>query len=108
MVYIEINVPAKTEAKIAKFKKVIRRLIWLIIPKANPDFDHKIQLVSKWLLEFEDNSSIPSREIGLDQDGNVIVKMPYKKNYGYWIDNNLKYSDFQRLFKIENIAKKYF
>jgi hypothetical protein len=108
MIYIQVSVPEEAQVEETGFKKVIRRLVGLIIPKANPDFDHKIQLVSTWLLEFEDNSSIPSREIGLDQDRNVIVKMPYKKNYGYWIDNNLTFSDFQRLFKIEHIAKEYF
>jgi hypothetical protein len=69
-----------------------------IIPKANPDFDKEIQNVQQWMLELDVESEIPSREIGMDENENVIMIMPLNDNYGYWTDNNLKIEDFIGLF----------
>lgn len=30
------------------------------------------------------------------QANQVILKMPFKNNYGYWIDNNLVLNDFRK------------
>jgi hypothetical protein len=79
----------------------------LIIPLANPEYDKLIEFVNVWLIEFdEDGDAI--REIGIDENENVILKMPYKENYGYWTDNELKYSDFEQRFKNENITGEWF
>lgn len=83
-------------------------LLKLIIPKGNPDFDKQIDNVEFWLLECEIESGIPEREIGIDKNGNVIVKMPFKDNYGYWTDNNLKFNDFIEKFKATEIEKREF
>ncbi len=72
------------------------------------DFDSQIDLVSTWYLEFENIESIPIREVGLDFENQVILKMPFKKNYGYWTDNLLKYSDFEKQFQITTISKDTF
>jgi hypothetical protein len=45
---------------------------------ANPDFDDIIQHVKYWLIECNTETGIPDREIGLDKDNLVILKMPYK------------------------------
>jgi hypothetical protein len=108
MNYIKI----KSRGGVGKVKMniVIRCILFilkLIIPKANPDYDDKIDLVANWLLEFEDEHSIPEREIGLDANENVIMKMPYKKNYGYWADNNLRLEDFKKTFEVVEITKEY-
>ena len=80
----------------------------LIIPKANPDYENRIALVVYWLLEFKDDQSTPEREIGLDSNENMIMKMPYNNNYGYWVDNNLTIEDFKKSFAVEEITKEYF
>lgn len=108
MIFIKIKDTIKLKKKESKRKRIIQFLLELIIPKANPDFDDKIQLIAFWLLEFTSADSIPQREIGLRNDGEVVVKMPYKENYGYWSDNNLTYHDFQKLFEVEYITKEYF
>ena len=55
-----------------------------------------------------DLGGIPEREIGLDKEGRVILKMPYKDNYGYWTDNNLLLNDFKEHFVVSEIRKDSF
>ncbi|WP_417361533.1 hypothetical protein [Galbibacter sp.] len=88
--------------------KILDKILSFFIPIANPDFEDKIFLVSNWLLEFDNESAIPNREIGLNSESEVILKMPYKKNYGYWIDNSLTYNDFKKKFDYEVIDKEVF
>jgi hypothetical protein len=75
--------------------KVIKTILFFI-PKANPGYDSKMHLVKKWLIEFEekDGELTPWREIGLDADGAPLFAGPNKKNYGFWLDTNMKYKDF--------------
>lgn len=83
-------------------------IVKFITPMANPDFESKINNIPYWLLEFEDDKSFPTREIGIDSNDKVIAKMPYNKNYGYWTDSQLKYQDFRKLFSSEIINENYF
>lgn len=78
------------------------------IPIANPDFESKIDKVSSWLIEFEADSYYPNREIGLNNLDKPIMIMPWKKNYGYWTDNNLVIEDFRLHFNTIDISKKEF
>ena len=89
-------------------KKVLFGILAKIIPKANPDFDNKIKEVQYWLIECDNETGIPEREIGLDKAGQVIIKMPYKDNYGYWTDNNLLLNDFKEHFVVSEISKDSF
>ncbi len=89
-------------------KKAIIGIVSSIIPKANPDFDHKIDFVEDWLVELDNETGIPEREIGMDKDGRIIVKMPFKKNYGYWTDNNLLLDDFKESFSTSEISRDSF
>lgn len=82
-------------------------LISLLIPKANPDFDDKIFSVAEWYLEFDDEAE-PGREIGLDVNGQVIVKMPDERNYGFWLDTCMKLEDFKRQFQLQPISEHEF
>src|SRR5690606_17010831 len=75
------------------------------IPIANPDFENKINEVSSWLIEFEADSYYPNREIGLNNSDKPIMIMPWKKNYGYWTDNNLVIEDFRKHFETTDISK---
>ena len=79
-------------------KKAITGVLTTVIPKTNPDYENQIDNVKSWLVELETDSGIPQREIGLDDEGNTILKMPYKDNYGYWTDNNLLLDDFKKHF----------
>jgi hypothetical protein len=36
------------------------------------------------------------------------MKMPYKKNYGYWTDNNMLLDDFRKHFEVSEITKEEF
>ena len=107
--YIQFEIPNSEEQPkvdgVTKqtLKKIIIGVLSTIIPKANPDFDNKIDFVKSWLLELNSDTGIPEREIGLDKSGLVILKMPFKNNYGYWIDNNLLLKDFKEHFKTSEI-----
>lgn len=73
------------------------RMILFFIPKANPGYDSKMHLVKKWLIEFteEEGGLTPCREIALDTNGKVVFAGPDKTNYGFWLDTNMKYEDFE-------------
>ncbi len=112
--YIQFEAPEdegqKSTDKLSKrvLKKALIRVLTIVIPKANPDFENKIDAVKHWLVELETETGIPQREIGLDDREEVILKMPYKDNRGYWTDNNLLLSDFKKLFEVQEIDKANF
>jgi hypothetical protein len=78
-----------------------------VLPVANPDFEALIHFVDTWLVECRTADGIPWREIGI-KDNTVILKMPFKNNYGYWIDNNLTLDDFRKHFKAVNTSSEFF
>ncbi len=90
------------------FKKILVSGLTKFIPKANPDFDNKIDNVKTWLVECESETGIPTREIGLDNEGRVLFKMPYKNNYGFWTDNNLLLNDFKEILFATEFSKEFF
>ena len=63
------------------------------IDSANPSYRGKYHLIRSWLIEFDEDGS-PWREIGLDADGAIVVAGPSAKDYGFWLDTNMKFSDF--------------
>jgi hypothetical protein len=108
MIYLKIKNNSKIEKQESVLKTIIRKIIELLIPKANPDYENKIDFVVYWLLEFENAENIPVREIGIGINENVLVKMPHLNNYGYWTDNNLTYNDFKSLFNTVDITRNDF
>ena len=88
--------------------KAFEGILTTIIPKANPDFDGKINGVACWLVECDTDSGIPEREIGINNEGHVLLKMPFKNNYGYWTDNDLLLDDFKKHFVVSEISKDIF
>lgn len=112
--YIQFKVPKNEHtyesdgAVKRNIKKAITGILSSIIPKGNPDFENKIELVETWIVEFENETEIPEREIGMDKDGQIIVKMPFKNNYGYWTDNNLLLPDFKEHFETTEINQDSF
>lgn len=109
--YIQFEVPKNENQTSAdgllkrSLKKVIIGVLTTVIPKANPDYENQIDNVKSWLVELEPDTGIPQREIGLDNKGNTILKMPYKDNYGYWTDNNLLLEDFKKHFQVNEIDR---
>ena len=77
-------------------------------PVANPDFEDKFDKVSTWLIEFEGDSYYPNREVGLDISNKPILRMPWKKNYGYWTDSELTIQRFRSNFNSVDIAREEF
>lgn len=78
------------------------------IPKANPDFENLIDDVSEWQLEIDGETGLPDREIGLDVNGQVILIMPWRENYGFWTDNNITVDYFKEHFKVTEITSEEF
>ena len=92
----------------SKKKSLLKRFLSLFIPLANPDYEQDIDLVKYWILEFENKESIPIREIGMSTDKNVLMKMPYKKNYGYWTDNQITHNYFVQNFPYKTVSEDFF
>lgn len=112
--YIQFRAPksairTETESSLkSSVKNFARNILTKVFPVANPDFENKINEVEYWLVECDKVSGIPQREIGLDQQGRVIMKMPFNDNYGYWTDNNLLLDNFKEQFKVSDITKEAF
>ena len=89
---------------------LLRRIIRKISNKflSNPDFEAKLQDVIQWYLEYDEKNNEPWREIGLDSNNQIIVKMPDERNYGFWIDTNLTIEDFKNRFGIQKVTEKEF
>jgi hypothetical protein len=111
---IKFSIP-KTEYQPSKdgfaktaFINIFGGILSRIIPKANPDFDKEIEDVEFWLVECDKETGIVEREIGLDKENQVILKMPFNENYGFWIDNNLLLNDFKNHFEVSEISKESF
>ena len=91
----EKPVPRETLA-LKAVKKAIIKILTLIIPKANPDFEDLLYKVEYWKIEFNKEENNTSREIGFDNKGNSLVAMPLGDNYGYWSDNQLNLEDYEK------------
>jgi hypothetical protein len=109
-IYIQLKVSGSKTQKTPENigKRMVKELLTGDIPIANPDFESKIKNVVFWLIEFENDSYYPNREIGLDSAGNAIMIMPWGKNYGYWTDNNLVIEDFRSHFETTDIKRPEF
>ena len=66
-------------------KKLIRSVLFFI-PAANPDAEPLFPRVKKWFLEVDD-TGVPVREIAVDEEGQVLFRMPDGRNYGFWTDS---------------------
>lgn len=103
MNYLKFNI-SKSNINLSNIQKIIMKTFSYLGLTANPDFENNKDNVRVWLVEF-DEDNVPTREIGIDENNNVILKMPYKKNYGYWTDNELLYNDFINRFSAVKIDR---
>ena len=88
-------------------QKVIIKILNIFIPKGNPDYEDAIDNVAEWKLEFNLKADEAWREIGYDNSGSILMRLPNDRNYGYWTDNNLKLEDYEN-FKPTEITKEDF
>lgn len=88
-------------------ENILGKFLSLLIPKANPDFENNLSLISLWYIEFDDVHNFTNREIGFDKDNNILEVAPYKKNLGIWTDSNLTLQDFNK-WNIEEISSEIF
>lgn len=79
-----------------------------VIPKANPDYDDKIDEVDYWLVEVDDYAETADREIGVNNKEQTIMIMPFGRNYGYWTDNGFELSDFIESLNATMVTPKEF
>jgi hypothetical protein len=112
MLYIKFNrKPLKGNPPLCKKKrtpwgKIVNRIRVMLL--SNPDFEDKIQYVAQWYLEYDEEGHGSWREIGLDINKKVIVKMPDERNYGFWLDTNCTIEDLKKEFGIQMITEQDF
>lgn len=106
MKYLKFKSPWENSGNKGK-KSFVENIVFYLGLSSNPDYEYFIDRVEYWMVEF-DEENIPIREIGIDDEGKVILKMPYKKNYGYWTDNSLEYKDFVAFFMAVGVTQKEF
>ena len=108
--YLKINFEQESDLQKSEtniFLKFLEKLTSTVIPKANPDFDNKISKIETWLIEF-DEDDIPIREIGINSQDEPIMIMPWRNNYGFWVDNDFNYIDIKENFNFQNIDETEF
>jgi hypothetical protein len=96
----------KKQLKENKKNTVISKIldfVFSFIPKSNPQFDNLIQFVDVWYIEYDDENDCVEKEVGLSSSCEIIIKMPFKNEYGYWLDTDMKFQDFEHRFNIEII-----
>jgi len=87
MKYIKTTLGVGPWDEISSWKKNIINILGHIIPKANPDFNHQYTNVRLWWLELDSNN-IPQRELGFNENNQIIVVAPILNNYGFWTDGS--------------------
>ena len=73
-------------------RKGVAKFLSKLVPEANPDY--QFHLVQEWLVEFDDEGQ-PGREIGLGANEAPVLAGPNERNYGFWLDTNMLYGDFE-------------
>lgn len=70
------------------------KVVLFFVPIANPDLDPKLHLVKEWFVEFDEDGH-PGREIALGIDGQPVYAGPDDRNYGFWLDTDMTFSNFE-------------
>ena len=66
------------------------RLLQFFIPRANLDNDQLYPQLTRWLIEIDENG-VPTREIGINAEGNPLFGAPNDRNFGFWTDSNKEF-----------------
>jgi hypothetical protein len=75
----------------SRTRQLVRWALTRVIPDANPDYT--FDKVRQWLVEFDDDG-LPVREVGLDGAVAPVLAGPDDRNYGFWLDSNMRFEDF--------------
>jgi hypothetical protein len=70
---------------------ILRRLLRLVLPVANPDFESLYPSVQLWWVELN-ASGVPQREVGFNASGEPVVAGPLGQNFGFWTDSPMTFS----------------
>lgn len=112
--YISFETPktvVKFETK-GHFRRSIRKLaehiLKKIFPLANPGVEDKIDHVAFWYVECDKETGVPQREIGLDDGGELVLKLPDENNLGFWTDSSMLLDDFTQHFNATKISSEAF
>lgn len=110
MVYFAFKDNISGEVSAHSSSCLIRVVIWILtkfLPKSNPDFNEHIACVALWYIEFNEEENYAEREVGIDEEGRVIIKAPYLRNLGFWCDSDMSLDDFKR-FPLKRITREEF
>jgi len=66
---------------------LVAKILGRVLPKANPDFEHRYHKVQFWYLELDDIGRV-LREVGLDENSVPVVMGPWGDNHGLWTDSH--------------------
>jgi hypothetical protein len=83
----------RTQAGLPHFGKPTGVLGKLLKP-LDPNPDYSLDQVWEWLIEFDETGS-PRREIGLNDQGNPVLRGPDERNFGFWHDTDMQWGDFE-------------
>ncbi len=78
------------DSKMDSFGIRLTKTLLFFIKKGNPDQEKLYPKVAKWLIEI-DESGVPVREIGLDENNNALFSAPNNHNFGFWTDSDKKF-----------------
>lgn len=104
IIYAQFKSPmrSRVKSKNSMITNIFSGILQAILPKANPDFDKIVEDVNIWLVEYNLKNECVNREIGIDENNEVIIVAPYdNKNLGYWVDNWVRRSDFNKLMPMQ-------
>lgn len=68
------------------------RALLFFIPRTSPGYDQRLQEVTAWLVEFDDDG-LPVREIALYGAGCPVVCGLNECNFGFWLDTSMRFDD---------------
>lgn len=91
--YIKTYLATSFEKSSSKSKNGLELVLSLFIPQTNSGYEKNLHCVKAWLIEFDEHGR-PAREIGVNENDQVILAGPNEENYGYWLDTNMTISDF--------------
>ena len=94
MRYLRTTLATDWPEENASWQIRVQKKFLFFVPEANPDYEAKLCFIREWFVEFDENGR-PGREIGLDQNGEPVLGGPDDKNYGFWLDTNMTFSDFE-------------
>jgi hypothetical protein len=68
--------------------RVATKILKLVLPAANPDFEGAYGKVVRWWVEI-DPAGVSQRELGFSAVGEAVVAGPFGRNIGFWTDSHM-------------------